>query len=193
MDELKSRAAEHSRRRCSCHPSAATEASAEAALSRNERSAKAALLSADAFASSKSERHLAAYGLETGFQATKRIRIGEWFNAEPTDPRSCCQLTDVVTEFQCQGLELDLAVVCWSDDFWWGGEGWLSKPQRRRSLVRDPHQLRTNAYRVLLTRGREGLVLFVPPAPAREMDATFEALRSAGAEQANSRTRGGTR
>ncbi len=139
-------------------------------------------------ASSKSERHLVDYGLETGFQATKRIRIGDWFNAEPAHPLSCCQLDSVVTEFQCQGLELDLAVVCWSDDFWWQGDGWRSKaPYRRNPLIRDPHQLRTNAYRVLLTRGREGLVLFVPPAPTSAMDATFEALLAAGAEPARGR------
>ncbi len=139
-------------------------------------------------ASSKSARHLADYGLDTDFQSTERIRIGEWFNAEPVHPRSCCQLDSVVTEFQCQGLELDLAVVCWSDDFWWEGDAWRSKPPfRLNPLIRDPHQLRTNAYRVLLTRGREGLVLFVPPAPAAKMDATFEALLAAGAEPARGR------
>jgi hypothetical protein len=135
-------------------------------------------------ASSKSERHLAAYGLETGFQATKRLRIGEWFNAEPSHPRSCCQWTEVTTEFQCQGLELDLALVAWSDDFWWQGQGWTSRVGARQRLVRDPHQLRKNAYRVLLTRGREGLVIFVPPAPEATMDATFEALLQAGALEA---------
>ena len=55
-------------------------------------------------ASSKSERHLISYGLETGFQATKRLKIGDWFNAEPTHAQSCCQLNAVATEFQCQGL-----------------------------------------------------------------------------------------
>jgi hypothetical protein len=135
-------------------------------------------------ASSKSERHLLAYGLETGFQATKRLRIGEWFNAEPAHPRSCCQWTEVVTEFQCQGLELDIALVAWSDDFWWQGQGWASRVGARQRLVRDPHQLRKNAYRVLLTRGREGLVIFVPPAPESTMDATFEALLQAGALEA---------
>jgi DUF2075 family protein len=133
-------------------------------------------------ASSKSAPHLSGYGLDTDFQATKRIRIGEWFNAEPSHPRSCCQLNSVVTEFQCQGLELDLAVVCWSDDFWWEHQAWRSAAARRaNALIRDPHRLRTNAYRVLLTRGREGLVLLVPPSPARSMDATFEALMTAGA------------
>ena len=59
--------------------------------------------------------------------------------------------------------------------------------RKAKPLIRDPHRLRTNAYRVLLTRGREGLVLFVPPAPAAKMDATFRALLAAGAEPARGR------
>jgi len=136
-------------------------------------------------ASSKA-RNLEPHGLDSGFQATKRIRIGDWFNADPDQPRSCCQFSDVVTEFQCQGLELDLAVVCWGDDFWWDREEsrWVRKQGRRQRLVRDALRLRTNAYRVLLTRGREGTVIFVPPGPAARMDATFEALLRAGAVEA---------
>ena len=136
-------------------------------------------------ASSKA-RNLEPHGLDSGFQATKRIRIGDWFNAEPEQQRSCCQFTDVVTEFQCQGLELDLAVVCWGDDFWWdrAETRWVGKEGRRQRLVKDPLRLRTNAYRVLLTRGREGTVIFVPPGPAARMDATFEALLTAGAVEA---------
>lgn len=136
-------------------------------------------------ASSKA-KNLEPHGLDSGFQATKRIRVGEWFNADPGAVRSCCQFTDVVTEFQCQGLELDLAVVCWGDDFWWEGaeSRWVGREGRKQRLVRDPLRLRTNAYRVLLTRGREGTVIFVPPRPAARMDATFEALLAAGAVEA---------
>jgi DUF2075 family protein len=47
-----------------------------------------------------------------------------------------------------------------------------------RSQARDPHQLRLNSYRVLLTRGRDGFVVFVPPEP--EMRETYRALRDAG-------------
>ena len=132
-------------------------------------------------ASSKA-RNLGPHDLDPGFQATKRIRIGNWFNDDPESARSCCQLVDVVTEFQCQGLELDLPIVCWGDDFWWqGSSGWVSRPARRNRLVHDPHRLRVNAYRVLLTRGREGLVIFVPPEPAARMDPVLDALVSAGA------------
>jgi len=132
-------------------------------------------------ASSKS-KNLARYGIDPGFQATKVVRIGNWFNDEPESERSCCQLEDVVTEFQCQGLELDLPIVCWGDDFVWGTRGWqMSLRSRRQPLVRDPMRLRTNTYRVLLTRGREGLVVFVPEAPAAAMDGTFATLVSAGA------------
>ena len=44
--------------------------------------------------------------------------------------------------------------------------------------VRDPFQLRVNAYRVLLTRGRDVCVVFIPPIPT--LDETFEYLRAAG-------------
>jgi len=130
-------------------------------------------------ASSKSKL-LLDYGHDAGFQATKRLKVADWFNAPPDHPRSGCQLQDVVTEFQCQGLELDLPIVCWDRDLRWLDSSWQSPPPYRRNpLVRDPHQLRLNAYRVLLTRGREGLVLFVPP--QETMDSTFEALVEAGA------------
>jgi len=48
-------------------------------------------------------------------------------------------------------------------------------------MVRDPKQLRTNAYRVLLTRGREGIIIWVPDDSTAAMDETFNALVNAGA------------
>jgi len=136
-------------------------------------------------ASSKA-KNLAEFGLDPGFQATKRIQVGPWFNDGPQSARSCCRLDTVVTEFQCQGLELDLPIVCWGDDFWWEEAGWSSRNGRVQKLVRDPHRLRTNAYRVLLTRGREGLLVVVPSRPAAEMQATFLALARAGAMEGRS-------
>lgn len=137
-------------------------------------------------ASSKAH-NLGPYGLDPGFQATKRIQPGAWFNDGPESAASCCRLDTVITEFQCQGLELDLPVVCWGDDFWWEDGRFATRPARRQRLVRDPHQLRTNTYRVLLTRGREGLVVFVPRTPEARMDATAEALVCAGAVRADAR------
>lgn len=126
-------------------------------------------------------RNLDAHGVDPGFQATKRINVARWFNDGLDGPASGCHLQSVITEFQCQGLELDFPVVCWGDDFWWEPGKWATRGGRRQRLVRDPHRLRMNAYRVLLTRGREGMVIFVPPEPATRMDATLHALISAGA------------
>lgn len=131
-------------------------------------------------ASSKSYPFLTNYGLDTGFQATKRIRVGEWFNAEPEEARSCCQLQDTITEFQCQGLEVDFSIICWANDFTWSGDSWQILSKRKSSLIQNPHQLRTNAYRVLLTRGREGMILFVPE--DHSLDSTYQALVAAGAQ-----------
>jgi DUF2075 family protein len=133
------------------------------------------------FLASSKARNLGELGLDPGFQATKKIQVGPWFNDGPESPRSCCRLDTVITEFQCQGLELDLPIVCWGDDFWWERSQWELRPTRVQRLVRDPHRLRTNAYRVLLTRGREGIVILVPPSPEREMNATADALARAGA------------
>lgn len=129
-------------------------------------------------------KNLEAHNLFPDFQARKTLKIGPWFNADPAAALSCCGLDIVVSEFECQGLELDLPIVCWGDDFWWGETQWVSRRGRPHRLVRDPHRLRTNAYRVLLTRGREGLVIFVPPSPSAQMDATFGALLRAGAVEA---------
>jgi DUF2075 family protein len=118
------------------------------------------------------------YGFDNHFMAIQKLKVGPWFNADRDDPKSCCALTDAVTEFQCQGLELDLPLVCWGEDFQWDDSGWLLKPVKRRYQQEDPKQLLTNAYRVLLTRGRDGLVVFVPPEP--DLDATEWALLEAG-------------
>lgn len=103
---------------------------------------------------------------------------GEWFEAPASDPRSCCGLELAVSEFGCQGLELDFPIVCWGPDLRWNGQAWEATVGRSRA--RDPRRLRLNAYRVLLTRGREGLGVFVPPDDL--MESTWQALRQAGFE-----------
>ena len=80
-------------------------------------------------------------------------------------------------EFACQGLELDLPIVCWGDDLLWAPDHWQSLPQPR-SKAHDPHQVRLNSYRVLLSRGRDGVVVFVPPEPV--LDATYQVLVTSG-------------
>ncbi|MCC6271571.1 MAG: DUF2075 domain-containing protein, partial [Microbacteriaceae bacterium] len=80
-----------------------------------------------------------------------------------------------------QGLELDAALLAWGTDFVRSAGAWSNARARgykRGAKVKDPFQLRLNAYRVLLTRGRDGTVVFVPP--LSELDETFTFLRSAG-------------
>ena len=70
----------------------------------------------------------------------------------------------------------------WGADYRMVGGKWDSSKaarfQRSVAEVRDPHQLRMNSYRVLLTRGREASVIFVPK--VAEMDETAEYLRASG-------------
>lgn len=112
-------------------------------------------------ASSKA-KNLSAFGVRNEYNFTKNMKEGPWFNDEPGSRYSCCQLSETATEFQCQGLELDFPIVCWGDDLWWENTRWQSN-NSGRSKAKDPHRLRINSYRVLLSRGRDGLIVFLPP------------------------------
>lgn len=120
------------------------------------------------------------YGVNNGYQATNRhLRVARWYNGSPGDPDASNALIQPVTEFSCQGLELDLPILCWGEDYRWSGEEWQLTPIRRRYPQDDPQQLLRNTYRVLLTRGRDGLVIWLPPEP--RLDSTEIALLGAGA------------
>jgi hypothetical protein len=73
------------------------------------------------------------------------------------------------TEFEIQGLELDWVGLCWSGDFIWSNTDWIARnlhygSQSKWSLIRsiEKQTYRKNAYRVLLTRARQGMVIYVP-------------------------------
>jgi hypothetical protein len=129
-------------------------------------------------ASSK-DQVLPNYGIQNGFHQTKQVKNAKWYNAKLGEQGSCCNMEDVVTEFGCQGLEVDMAIVAWGNDYTWNGTSWIMRKMRTRIPQLDPHQLRLNSYRVLLTRSREGLIIFIPP--IKEFDATENALLAAGA------------
>ena len=116
-----------------------------------------------------------------------------WFLDGKEDVRSSYYLEDVATEFQVQGLELDWACVTWDADFRYSPDGWkqysfvgskwnhIHKAERKLYLK--------NAYRVLLTRARQGMVIVVPSGdiedPTRNPDfynSTFEYLKEIGFE-----------
>jgi hypothetical protein len=129
-------------------------------------------------ASSK-DKWLPQFGVDNSFQTTKQLRVGPWYNADPTDQQSCCRLETVATEFSSQGLELDCALLAWGSDLLWAAEDWsIEFSGKNRPPLEDPRTVRKNVYRVLLTRGRDGTVVFVPP-DAR-MNGTFDRLMTAG-------------
>jgi Uncharacterized conserved protein (DUF2075) len=95
-----------------------------------------------------------------------------WFLNEKDDVRSSYYLEDVATEFHVQGLELDWTCVVWDADFRFTTEGWQHWSfrgngwQRIRSDERQRYL--KNAYRVLLTRARQGMIVVVPQGDAED-------------------------
>jgi hypothetical protein len=136
---------------------------------------------------SSRDKCLGAYGVP---QIGKYLPIGEWYVEDEINPNSCRRLREAITQFEAQGLELDAALVCWGNDFAWtdsksqGTENhWdisMGKKWKKNSIIRDPLSLRRNTYRVLLTRGRQGSVIFVPP--QADLDETYTKLVAAGCE-----------
>jgi hypothetical protein len=90
-----------------------------------------------------------------------------YFLNERDDTRSSYYLEDAATEFQVQGLELDWACVTWDGDLRFNGLGWSFRDFRGNRWFNianaDNRVYLRNAYRVLLTRARQGMVIFVPP------------------------------
>ena len=130
---------------------------------------------------SSRDRDLGGFGIANDWQSTKRIRVGPWSGDAEESAASCRRLEIVVTEFAAQGLELDAVLLAWGTDFVRSGGRWSNAGARgykRGKTPEDPFQLRLNAYRVLLTRGRDGTVVFVPPLAA--LDETYDHLVACG-------------
>ena len=114
-----------------------------------------------------------------------------WFLDAKDDVRSSYYLEDVATEFHVQGLEVDWACLTWDADFRYGENGWEHwefRGSRWNHVRQQQKQLyQKNAYRVLLTRARQGMVIFVPEGDSTDLtrdksyyDPTFNYLRSIG-------------
>ncbi len=115
----------------------------------------------------------------------------QYFLNEREDTRSSYYLEDAATEFQVQGLELDWTCVTWDADFRCTRGGWSFhnfRGSRWENIHNESNRVYLkNAYRVLLTRARQGMVIFVPPGdtadPTRApsyYDSTFAYLTSLG-------------
>jgi adenylylsulfate kinase-like enzyme len=116
-----------------------------------------------------------------------------WFLDGKDDIRSSFFMEDVATEFQVQGLELDWVCVAWDGDLRYSTDGWktysfvgnkwqnIHKEDRKKYLI--------NAYRVLLTRARQGMIIVVPEGNVEDhtrqpefYNSTFNYLKSIGFE-----------
>jgi hypothetical protein len=101
-----------------------------------------------------------------GINVRTSIDPANWFLNGPDDVRSAYYLEEVATEFDVQGLELDWAGVCWDADFRYQEGGWghhAFKGTRWQNVNSADRQLYLkNAYRVILTRARQGMVIYVP-------------------------------
>ncbi|MBP7274714.1 MAG: DUF2075 domain-containing protein [Kiritimatiellae bacterium] len=90
-----------------------------------------------------------------------------WFLDDRRDTRSSLYLEDAASQFDVQGLELDWVCVNWDADLRYTGSGWdyhIFRGDRWCGLHNeDRRNYLRNAYRVLLTRARQGMVIFVPP------------------------------
>lgn len=131
---------------------------------------------------SSRDKHLADFGVVAS--SPRFFRPGPWYADPESSPSSCRRLQETATEFAAQGLELDHTLLVWGGDFVWNSGQWsdaAAKKYRSSSEVKSPLQLRRNAYRVLLTRGREGVLICVPQG-LPQLDSTYEHLVAAGCD-----------
>ena len=138
---------------------------------------------------------LRAEGLEPSSTFHAEYPWEHWYLAAESDLRSSYQCEVFATEFEIQGLELDWIGVCWGGDFVWNpSKRWELRKLHpsavsKWNLIKNPEKqiFRRNAYRVLLTRARQGMILFVPRGDPQdptnspsEFDATADFLVRCG-------------
>ena len=120
-----------------------------------------------------------------------KIEPARWFLTMGADVRSSNALEDAGTEFDVQGLELDWTCVCWDLNFRRDAGNWKAmqfKGTKWQSVSdTDRRQFIANSYRVLLTRGRQGMIVFVPEGsdedgtrPPQEYDKVYSFLLRCG-------------
>jgi hypothetical protein len=139
---------------------------------------------------SSQARRLRAFGVEMDASFQGGIHWPRWFVDGPSDLRSSMALEIAASEFKCQGLEIDYVGLCWGHDFTWqpGAGSWAGQKLRGGRWTRDSDiTFARNRYRVLLTRARYGLVIWVPDPVGDELevskanlDSTVLALHAAG-------------
>jgi hypothetical protein len=158
------------------------------------------------FVASAYAARLRADGLEPDFEFHRGFQWEHWFLDSPecdlpgcdhrycNDVRASSKLEVAATQFEVQGLELDWVGVCWGEDLLWEGAKWEIRRfnnKRWKALPDDAVRKRSyqlNAYRVLLTRARQNMIIYVPEPDVSDksrlapgLDRTWDFLCSCGA------------
>ena len=129
-----------------------------------------------------------------GINVKSKIEAPIWFLNNREDIRSSYFLEEVATEFDIQGLELDWTCVAWDIDFYYKNARWNHRKFKGTKWQNiNNHsaiEYLTNAYRVLLTRARQGMIIYVPFGDKDDItrnpdfyNSTFELLRQIGFEE----------
>lgn len=139
---------------------------------------------------SSGARRLKAHGLDV----KNEIKQTDWFLNEKDDVRSSYFLESIATQFDIQGLEIDWSLMCWGGDFFYGDKEWNYQRFHGSRWLKvkniSDREFIKNAYRVLLTRARQGIVIFIPYGSSTDdtrkcdyYDGTFKFLKLLGIKE----------
>ena len=129
-----------------------------------------------------------------GVHVKNEIDVANWFLNPKYDVRSSYFLEDVATEFDVQGLELDWVCLAWGENFYYQGNQWYYQSFKgckwQNINKEEDKQFTQNAYRVLLTRARQGMVIWIPEGSENDntrqkkfYDGTYQYLKSIGIDE----------
>lgn len=129
-----------------------------------------------------------------GISVKAKVDPANWFLNGKEDVRSSYYLEETATEFDIQGLELDWAGVCWDANLRMEAGKWAHydfKGTKWQHINNDARKIYlANAYRVLLTRARQGMVIFVPKGENKDhtrqksfYDGTYDFLKACGLKE----------
>jgi Uncharacterized conserved protein (DUF2075) len=129
-----------------------------------------------------------------GVHVREEIDETLWFLNDENDIRSSYYLEIAATEYKVQGLELDWVGICWDADLRRNKKQWdfknFSGTKWQQTNTTEEQQFLLNTYRVLLTRAREGIIIFVPPGDEKDLtrlpefyNPIFEYLKSCGLQE----------
>ena len=129
-----------------------------------------------------------------GVHVKSEINVANWFLNPKYDVRSSYFLEDVATEFDVQGLELDWVCLAWGENFYYQGNQWYYQSFKgckwQNINKEEDKQFTQNAYRVLLTRARQGMVVWIPEGSESDntrqkkfYDGTYQYLKSIGIDE----------